>query len=358
MTGLLFFFSALGAFNGLILSTYLFFFTKGKTLSKYLLGALILVLSIRIGKSVLLYFDRDLSKVYLQIGLSACFFIGPFLYFYLKSVVQKISIFPKRWQWTLIALFIIILSIGSLRPYQSYPEFWNSYVVHFIYWQWLLFILAAGFLLKNIFLKLFQPTSYINAEERWLLAIYLGNFVIFSAFFLTLYGASSAYYITGPLVFSFFLYLAVFGYFYTNNVQFSEQKAIKKYADKKIKPTEAHQLAAQLESLMTQTEIYKNPKLKLKIVAEKLGIPSHHLSQFLNDNLGKSFNAYINEYRIKAACQLLHLPHNLSLEGIGYEVGFNSKSTFFSTFKKIMGTTPARYQQQISLKNNQNGAVL
>lgn len=351
MTGLLFFFSALGAFNGLILSTYLFFFSKKKTLSKYLLGALILALSIRIGKSVFLYFDRDLPKIYLQVGLSACFFIGPFLYFYLKSVVKKINIFPKSWQWTLVTLFVVIVGIGIARPYEQYPDTWNN-LVHFIYWQWLVFILAAGFLLKTIFLKLIQPTSYINAAERWLLAIYLGNFVIFSAFFLTLYGASSAYYITGPLVFSFFLYLAVFGYFYTNNTQFSEQKPIKKYADKKIASSEANRLSTQLENLMTQTEIYKNPKLKLKTVADELAIPSHHLSQFLNDNLGKSFNAYINEYRIKAACQLLQQTHNLSLEGIGYEVGFNSKSTFFNAFKKIMGATPARYQRQISLENS------
>ena len=52
MTGILFFFSALGAFNGFLMCGYLFFFSKEKTLPKYLLGGLILALSIRIGKSV------------------------------------------------------------------------------------------------------------------------------------------------------------------------------------------------------------------------------------------------------------------------------------------------------------------
>ena len=58
----LFFFSSLGAFNGLILGIYFIFFTSKKYLSNYLLGALLLVLSIRIGKSVVFFFDASLAK--------------------------------------------------------------------------------------------------------------------------------------------------------------------------------------------------------------------------------------------------------------------------------------------------------
>ena len=93
----LFFFSALGAFNGLILSLYFFFFTAKKYLSNYILGALLFVLSIRIGKSVVYFFDYSLSKIYLQIGLTTCFFIGPFLYFFVKSEMQQIRSMPQSW---------------------------------------------------------------------------------------------------------------------------------------------------------------------------------------------------------------------------------------------------------------------
>jgi len=314
------------------------------------LGGLVLALSIRIGKSVLLYFDRDIHKIYLQIGLSACLFIGPLLYYYLKSVIKPITQLPKQWKWTLLGLLAFILIAGSIRPYHVYPKFWNGVLIKIIYGTWFLGVVATGYILVPIFKKRMSTSFSLTPSEKWLVAVYICNFLIAGAFFLAFFGFSNAYYISGPLVFSFFLYLAIFGYFYTDNTQFSEQKPVKKYANKKIESSEANELLSQLDALM-QTGIHKDSKIKLKNVAEKLAIPAHRLSQLLNDNLGKSFNAYINEYRIEAACQLLETPHNLSLEGIGYEVGFNSKSTFFTTFKKIKRLTPAQYQQQIGIKN-------
>lgn len=343
MSGLLFFLSALGAFHGVLLSLYLFFFTKQKNLSKTLLGALILALSIRIGKSVLLYFDSDLPKIYLQIGLSACLFIGPFLYFYLKTVLDELTVFPTKWKRILMFLLAIILIVGLIRPYPIYPDFWNAYMVNAIYSIWFVFVVAAGSALIPIFKKGWD----LLPSEKWLVTIYIGNFIIATAFFLALFGFSSAYYISGPLVFSLFLYVLAFGYFNAGWFEISAKKPLEKYANKKINHTEANQLILQLDQLMQQESIYTNSSLKLKELAIKMDIPAHRLSQLLNDNLGKSYATFINEYRIKAACQLLETNHQLSLEGIGYEVGFRSKSTFFTTFKKIMKLTPSQYQQQI-----------
>ena len=61
-SGLLFFFSGLGVFNGLILAAYFLFFTKKEELAHKLLGLLLLLLSIRIGKSVVYFFYRDLGE--------------------------------------------------------------------------------------------------------------------------------------------------------------------------------------------------------------------------------------------------------------------------------------------------------
>ena len=71
---LLFFFSTLGAFNGLVLGLYFFFFTRKKYLVNYFLGALLLALSIRIGKSAFLYFDGKLPKMFLVPHVLICVF--------------------------------------------------------------------------------------------------------------------------------------------------------------------------------------------------------------------------------------------------------------------------------------------
>ena len=62
----------------------------------------------------------------------------------------------------------------------------------------------------------------------------------------------------------------------------------------------------------------------------------------------KGFAHFINEKRVERAKKLLVNNHHLSLEGIGYEAGFNSKSSFFATFKKLTGQTPAQYKRSLS----------
>lgn len=358
MDNVIFFFSVLGVFNGILLSLYLFIFSKEKSLSKYLLGALVMALSVRIGKSIFLYFDRDVHKLVLQIGLSACLFIGPFLYYYLRSVLDQTKTLPSRWKWSLVTLLIAIIAVGSIRPYHNDPVFWNAYVVNSIYIVWFLGVSASGLLLVPHLIKTYKKHHRISSIEKWLSAVYIGNVIIASAFFMALFGFPWAYYMSGPLVFSFFLYLLAFGYF--NNKWFDEvsKQPVEKYHNKKIDNAAATSLLKDLDTLMLEKRIFTDPTLKLKSVADRLDIPSHQLSQLLNDNLGKGFKPFINEHRIKAACVLLGTQHQLSLEGIGYEVGFRSKSTFFTTFKKIMKITPAQYQQQLEVKTSQNGSIL
>lgn len=352
MNSIIFFFSVLGVFNGILLCLYLFIFTKKKSLSKYLLGSLILVLSIRIGKSIILYFDRDVHKLVLQIGLSACLFIGPLLYFYLRSVLDQTEKLPSRWKWILLTLFTTIVAVGTIKPYHLDPVFWNTYVVNGIYSVWFVGICCAGIRLVSQVVKSYRSDKKVSPIEKWLSAIFVGNLVIAGAFFLSLFGYSWAYYISGPLVFSFFLYILGFGYFNDKWFEAAEKQPVEKYRNKKIDIVEADRLFSELDQLMLKKRIFKNPNLKLKVVADQLNISSHQLSQLLNDNLGKGFKPFINEHRINAACELLGTKHQLSLEGIGYEVGFRSKSTFFTTFKKLKNVTPTQFQEQIAMKSS------
>ena len=342
---LLFFFSTLGAFNGLVLSLYFFFFTRKKYLVNYFLGALLFALSIRIAKSVFLYFDGGLPKIYLQIGLSACFFIGPFLYCFVNVAIKPVEKLPRNWLWALLSFLVIILSIGISFPYADYPLLWNKYIAPGIYFQWFLCLVASGFSARHFLQKLFDTSYKMKASELWISVIFLANVVIFLLYFSYAIRAPFAPYISGSIAFSLMLYLITSIILYRNKTDelFLIQAA--RPNPKKFSESDAQLWLAKLGKLMSEKKVYTNPDLKLSDLSKEIQISSHQLSQLLNDEVGKNFTTYINEFRIEEACRILSSDYLFTLESIGYEVGFNSKSTFFSAFKKFKGVTPAVFQQ-------------
>lgn len=335
---LLFFFSALGVFNGLIISIYFFFFKKPKNLSNYFFAFLILMLVIRIGKSVFYFFNPDLSKKFLQIGLSACFLIGPALYIYLNSVINPEYKKKKSWKIHFILLIATILIVGLIYPYHIYPEHWYRFIIGKIYLIWFVYLLISGYLLKDTILNIFKKSPKTTYLEFWLLSVYFGNFIIWIAYKTTRYTS----YIVGALSFSFILYLLLV-LILLNKKKTAIFSPTEKYSDKKIENASA--LIQQLEKIMSEEKPHKNPNIKLKNIADKLNISSHLLSQLLNDNLGKSFSLFINEYRVEEAKKLIKGNHKFTLEAIGFDAGFSSKSTFYATFKKMVGETPSQFKK-------------
>lgn len=344
---LLFFFSALGAFNGIILSIYFFFFTKKKFLTNYFLGALLFALSVRVAKSVFVYFNPTLPKMYLQFGLTACFFIGPCLYFFLKSAVDEINVMPKSWKLTLLFWAILIVAVGVIFPYEYYPQLWRFYFIRVIYLQWFIYIAFSGLEIKAILKKIFSRKEKTSPSELWFGMLFLGIFLLFVFYLLALLGAPAAIYISGGVVFSFILYLIVSILLYRKRTDDLFLLNGPKSTVKKIVTEEAEALSQKLESIMYEKALYKNPNLTLQELAKEINISSHQLSQLLNTNLGKNFTSFVNEFRIKEACEMIVSNDKLTLEAIGYDVGFNSKSTFFAAFKKHTGKTPSNYQVQI-----------
>lgn len=341
----LFFFSALGAFNGLVLGLFLLFFTQKKYLANYFLGALLLTLSVRIGKSVFLYFDGKLPKIYLQIGLSACFFIGPLLYFFVQSAVKPAEKLPKSWIGILLLLALVTVTAGVLYPYEAFPAYWNRYFAKVIYLQWFGFLVASGWVIRALLGKLFNQSYRMKPAETWIVMVFVGNVVIFLFYFTSLINAPFASYISGAIAFTLILYLMVTLLFYRKNTDEIFLLLPTKPVVKRLNETDAERWLTKLEKVMTEKAVYKNPDLKLHELSREIQLSGHQLSALLNEHLGKNFTTYINEFRIAEACKMMTTDPRFTLEAIGYEVGFNSKSTFFAAFKKIKGVTPASFQQ-------------
>ncbi|UGU15939.1 helix-turn-helix transcriptional regulator [Sinomicrobium kalidii] len=336
---LLFFFSALGAFNSSFLSIYFFFASKPKHFSNYYLGALLAVLSIRIWKSVFFYFNPDLSKFYLQIGLSACFLIGPFLYFFIKSRLSNSERELKNDYLQLVVLVLLILTVGYLYPYKTYPELWGNIFYKAINYQWLIYIITSAFILKDVFKKIFKKSATLTSNEVWSLSVFSGVFIIWMAYFF----ASYTSYIMGALSFSFVLYLSFLLFYYKREKAISSPEQKEKYVGHKISEKEANKLLSTIDTVLNKQGLFKNPDLTLPQLAEEIKVRPHLISQLLNDNLNKNFSLFINEYRIEEAKRILDSNRNLKIEAIAEMCGFNSISTFYSAFKKITNTTPAKY---------------
>lgn len=103
----------------------------------------------------------------------------------------------------------------------------------------------------------------------------------------------------------------------------------------------------ELDFLMKEAKIYRDPNLGLDSMAKKLNISGNYLSQLVNKLSGHNFTDYINRYRIEDAKFKLRNPNfiNYTIISIALESGFNSKSTFYSAFKKLTGISPKEYRK-------------
>jgi ligand-binding sensor domain-containing protein/AraC-like DNA-binding protein len=104
----------------------------------------------------------------------------------------------------------------------------------------------------------------------------------------------------------------------------------------------------QLQKIMEEEKPFLDPELSLQKLAERIGITREDLSHVINEQLGRNFKNFINEYRIEEAKRKLVDPqeNQFVLLKIAFDVGFNSKSAFNASFKKSTGLSPSEYRKK------------
>ena len=102
-------------------------------------------------------------------------------------------------------------------------------------------------------------------------------------------------------------------------------------------------------SYFEKEKAYLNQALSMDVLSEALKTPKYQLTEVLNIEIGKSFFQFVNFYRVEAVKQMLTDPKNkYSIEAIGYDCGFSSKSSFYTVFKSMTGETPVAFRNSIS----------
>ncbi len=113
--------------------------------------------------------------------------------------------------------------------------------------------------------------------------------------------------------------------------------------------TELRQKGTWLKKAMEEKQLYQDPELSLSSLAEKLEIHTHELSRIINIALKKNFNDFVNEYRVRDVARKMQDPayDRITLLGMAYDAGFNSKATFIRAFKQLTGKNPAAYKHEL-----------
>jgi len=118
---------------------------------------------------------------------------------------------------------------------------------------------------------------------------------------------------------------------------------------KPLLPTELKQKGIWLKKVVKANRYYQDPELSLSSLAEKLELTTHELSRIINTVLKKSFNDFINEYRVADVVRKMQDPayDHITLLGISFESGFNSQSTFNRIFRQMTGKSPLEYKNNL-----------
>jgi AraC-like DNA-binding protein len=109
------------------------------------------------------------------------------------------------------------------------------------------------------------------------------------------------------------------------------------------------QLLERVKDLLLKEKYYKDPTLSLPQLAKEAQTNPSILSKVINEGTGMNFNDFINRYRVEAVKKAFEQGEHQrkTLEGIAWEAGFNSKSTFLRAFKKHTAMTPTQYKNSL-----------
>ena len=299
------------------------------------------------------------------------FLLGPLFYFYVRSVTDNTFIWKSKYWLHFIPYFLqLIYSLpfytvnkiyviefintflaGELRINPEYKIIFAVQDIHLLIYLYLTFLLIKS--VNNNYTNA-QYIISIASRIKWLkelfycfilflltltvLYIYIlfkGKYNPVTNYIYTLITSGIIYFIAYRLVLNPGLVSPDFTQKYRSYMPFSGEDG-EKYMLK-------------LKSLMEESKIFINPGLKLSLLSEQLGLPSHQVSKLINEKFGKSFNDFVNEYRVNEFISRLNTDEyrSYTIYGIALDVGFNSKSSFNTAFKKITGKNPSEYKSPV-----------
>jgi AraC-like DNA-binding protein len=300
----------------------------------------------------------------IEIGLA--YWIGPSLYFYIKRLNGGPNPFarPLNYLHWLPAILIELM----LLPYFSMPL--SEKLAYFqngsssIYRLMIAHTWAGFHVHVLIYILLCQPHLRVHRQRivenysdvsvlnlRWLQLFCLGFIVqILAERLLPVLKITSSM-LSDTAGMAVYLFIIVLTYLALgqSRLQFANPRqpatSNGKYHRSGLGDHTAQYYLDKLNRLMATEQYFLESDLSLQSLADRVKISPHHLSQILNEKLGKSFYDYINEQRVEYARQLLLREPRRSIIDIALQSGYNNKNSFYNAFRRHTGTTPSDYRR-------------
>lgn len=307
------------------------------------------------------------------------FAMGPLLYFYAKASTERNFKFRRRDLWHFAPMFVswcYVLPLALLDGSELVASFEETLRsgsrIILPDWEQLLrllqmlvyFVVSIMIALRYRRHILATSSNVEQSYHRWLLGLSLVLLIPILGIVLFTVGLSGHETISRTtfayslIIFAVAVYIAIlfkpslFNHF-PNRMASTQVAAAErdKYQTSALDDARKDRLVERLLAHVTAERPYLETQLTLGELADQLDLPAHYLSQIINERLECSFLDFINRYRVESAQQMMTEAQyeHYSLVGIGYEAGFNSKTAFYTAFKRVTGTTPGAYRKSLTV---------
>jgi len=297
------------------------------------------------------------------------FLYGPAIYFYVREMTLpgRYSLLPKQWLhflpailhaalfWMLAAVHAPMHKAMLTDDTSAVPdlaatidsivnvELFSS-IVHIGIYLWL-----AVSVLKSHRQRIESTFSY---NERislaWLRRLLFG---IIAVYLILVFTDLFGYFVSLPDNFGYLLGISLVALVNAALVQEmpdQEGADAHKYKTSSLSDDLSQQLIVELKALMSRDKPYLDSQLSLPQLAEQLSISVNYLSQIINEQLNQNFFEFVNSYRVDEAKTVLSDTNRKkeNILTIALDSGFNSKSSFYTAFKKHTEMTPGEFRKR------------
>jgi len=307
------------------------------------------------------YHPVNLSSILLLFGFVSYLLFFYFVQKYLRKDYKLNSINMLVYLPSLFVLIIVPIDF-ILKDSNVYEKvIYNNY---FYVLDRLYILLLNAINLYTIYWyrkTVLNTQSSLNKHDyKWISHIVYAT-IFYSIFpiFLKVITSTTSLTISKEIRYILFDVLTIVFYFYvmiktllnarnTNSILFtSETNFTNKYTTSRSPTQEQILLSEEIKLLFSNYQTYKDSELNIEQLASIMSVKPRFLSSTINTCFGKNFYDFINYYRIEEAKRIIQSSSEsgITIAEVMYEVGYNSKSSFYSEFKKRTGNTPTHFKK-------------